>query len=172
MQDGLDRWQRSDRRGLGAASAGTKSPDEAFMDTATPDPAALSPEQYAALADFRFRLRRFLAFSEAAAARAGLPPQQHQALLTLAGHAGRNPATVGLLAEQLLIAPHSAAELVTRMVEAGLLTKTRALEDRRRTELALTSRAEALLRTLTATHLEELKELAPALAGALKSAAD
>jgi DNA-binding MarR family transcriptional regulator len=58
------------------------------------------------------------------------------------------------------------------MVEAGLLTKTRALEDRRRTELALTSRAEALLRTLTATHLEELKELAPALAGALKSAAD
>lgn len=142
------------------------------MDTATPDPAALSPEQYAALADFRFRLRRFLAFSEAAAARAGLPPQQHQALLTLAGHAGRNPATVGLLAEQLLIAPHSAAELVTRMVEAGLLTKTRALEDRRRTELALTSRAEALLRTLTATHLEELKELAPALAGALKSAAD
>ncbi len=59
---------------------------------------AMSREQYAALADFRFRLRRFLAFSEAAAARAGLPPQQHQALLTLAGHAGRAPATVGLLA--------------------------------------------------------------------------
>ncbi|WP_267356463.1 MULTISPECIES: helix-turn-helix domain-containing protein [unclassified Methylobacterium] len=131
----------------------------------------LSSEQYAALADFRFRLRRFLAFSEAAAGRAGLPPQQHQALLTLAGHVGRNPATVGLLAEQLLIAPHSAAELVARMVEAGLLSKTRAAEDRRRSELALTPRAEALLRTLTAAHLGELRGLAPALTEALASAA-
>lgn len=130
----------------------------------------LSTEQYAALADFRFRLRRFLAFSEAAAARAGLPPQQHQALLTLAGHAGRAPATVGLLAEQLLIAPHSAAELVARMVEGGLLTKARAAEDRRRSELALTPRAEALLRTLTAAHLEELRGLGPALTEALTAA--
>jgi DNA-binding MarR family transcriptional regulator len=80
---------------------------------------------------------------------------------------GRTPATVGLLAEHLLIAPHSAAELVARMVEGGLLTKTRAVEDRRRSELALTPRAEALLRTLTAAHLEELRGLAPALAEAL-----
>lgn len=137
------------------------------MEADAPGPEALSREQYAALADFRFRLRRFLAFSEAAAARAGLPPQQHQALLTLAGHAGRAPATVGLLAEQLLIAPHSAAELVSRMVEAGLLTKTRAVEDRRRSELSLTPRAEALLRTLTVAHLAELRDLAPALAEAL-----
>lgn len=135
------------------------------------DDEGLSTAQYAALANFRFQLRRFLAFSEAAASRAGLPPQQHQALLTLAGHAGRTPATVGLLAEQLLIAPHTAAELVARMVESGLLTKTRAAEDRRRSELALTPRAEALLRTLTATHLEELRGLAPALAKALVPAA-
>ncbi len=132
-----------------------------------PGTETLSAEQYAALADFRFRLRRFLAFSEAAAARAGLPPQQHQALLTLAGHAGRAPATVGLLAEQLLIAPHTAAELVARMVEGGLLTKTRDAEDRRRSALALTPRAEVLLGSLTAAHLEELHGLAPALAEAL-----
>jgi DNA-binding MarR family transcriptional regulator len=143
---------------------------EAIMEADAPKTGTLSTEQYAALADFRFRLRRFLAFSEAAAARAGLPPQQHQALLTLAGHAGRAPATVGLLAEQLLIAPHSAAELVARMVEAGLLTKARAAEDRRRSELALTSRAEALLRTLTAAHLEELRGLGPALTEALTAA--
>lgn len=137
------------------------------MEADAPGPEALSREQYAALADFRFRLRRFLAFSEAAAARAGLPPQQHQALLTLAGHVGRAPATVGLLAEQLLIAPHSAAELVARMVEGGLLTKTRSVEDRRRSEVSLTPRADALLRTLTAAHLDELRNLAPALADAL-----
>ncbi|MDP4004279.1 MarR family winged helix-turn-helix transcriptional regulator [Methylobacterium sp. NEAU K] len=136
-----------------------------------PETEPLSPQQYAALADFRYRLRRFLAFSEAAAARAGIPPQQHQALLTLAGHAGREPPTVGLLAEQLLIAPHTAAELVARMVDGGLLTKARAVEDRRRSALSLTPRAEALLKALTAAHLEELRGLAPALAGALQFAA-
>ncbi|MCB4801895.1 DNA-binding MarR family transcriptional regulator [Methylobacterium brachiatum] len=141
------------------------------MDADDPETGPLSQEQYAALAEFRYRLRRFLAFSEAAAARAGIPPQQHQALLALAGHAGRAPPTVGLLAEQLLIAPHSAAELVARMVEGGLLTKARSTEDRRRSELALTPRAEALLRALTAAHLEELRGLAPALADALTPAA-
>jgi len=127
----------------------------------------MSQGQYAALADFRHRLRRFLAFSEAAAARAGLPSQQHQALLTLAGHAGRGPATVGLLAEQLLIAPHTAAELVARMVEVGLLTKARGTEDRRRVELTLTPRATEILGALTDAHLAELRHLGPALIAAL-----
>ncbi len=135
----------------------------------TPDrtETGLSRSQYAALADFRYRLRRFLAFSEAAAAQAGLPAQQHQALLTLAGHEGRGPATVGLVAEHLLIAPHTAAELVARMVEAGLVTKTRGEEDRRRMELRLTPRAATLLGALTDAHLEELRHLGPALIAAL-----
>jgi DNA-binding MarR family transcriptional regulator len=55
-------------------------------------------------------------------------------------------------------------------VEWGLLAKARAAEDRRRIELSLTPRAEALLRTLTAAHLEELRDLAPALIEALKPA--
>ena len=74
---------------------------------------SLAREQYAALANFRFELRRFLAFSEAVAAREGLPPQQHQALLAIAGRLEDEPTTVGYLAEQLLIAPHTAAELVS-----------------------------------------------------------
>ncbi len=143
------------------------------MSTAQGTPSErLSQSQYAALADFRHRLRRFLAFSEAAAARAGLPTQQHQALLTLAGHAGRSPATVGLLAEQLLIAPHTAAELVARMVEAGLLTKARGSADRRRVELCLTPRATEILGALTDAHLEELRHLGPALIAALDDGTD
>jgi len=132
----------------------------------------LSPEQYAALAAFRYRLRRFLAFSEAEAAKHGLPTQQHQALLTLAGHGGRGPATVGLLAEQLMIAPHTAAELVSRMVEAGLLTKARGAQDRRRAELGLTPHASALLHDLTEAHLRELRDLGPALVAALAGGAE
>ncbi len=138
-----------------------------------PPPAAsdreggLSTSQYAAIAAFRYELRRFLAFSEAAATAAGLPPQQHQALLAIAGHAGDEPPSVGTIAEQLLVAPHTAAELVARMADAGLVTKTPAREDRRRMELVLTEKSEVLLRQLTMAHLNELKTLEPALLRAL-----
>lgn len=130
----------------------------------------LSQKQYQAIASFRHQLRRFLSFSEAAAAAAGLPPQQHQALLAIAGHVGPDPPTAGSLAEQLIVAPHTAAELVSRMTEAGLLTKTTSASDRRRQELALTSKAAALLVRLTETHLQELVNLEPALTKALRGA--
>lgn len=137
------------------------------MSANQPARGGLSREHYAAIAAFRFQLRRFLAFSEAAALAAGVPPQQHQALLSVAGYLVPEPPTVGMLAEQLMVAPHTAAELVSRMVEAGLLIKTRGTQDRRRMELALTPKAEILLRELTAAHLEELRTMEPALIRAL-----
>ena len=106
---------------------------------------ALTSAQYAAMARFRHELRRFLAFSEARAAAEGLPSQQHQALLAIAGRRPDEPASVGHVAEQLLVAPHTAAELVARMVEAGLLAKAVSPHDRRRVELTPTPRARALL---------------------------
>jgi DNA-binding MarR family transcriptional regulator len=132
-----------------------------------PSEGGLSAGQYAAIAAFRYELRRFLAFSEAAATASGLPPQQHQALLAIAGHAGAEPPSIGTIAEQLLVAPHTAAELVARMADAGLVTKTPAREDRRRMELVLTEKSEVLLRHLTMAHLNELKTLEPALMRAL-----
>jgi DNA-binding MarR family transcriptional regulator len=128
---------------------------------------SLSASQYGAIASFRYELRRFLAFSEAAANACGLPPQQHQALLAVAGHAESEPPSVGTIADQLLVAPHTAAELVSRMADAGLLTKTPSREDRRRMELHLTAKSELLLRHLTVAHLDELKTLEPALLRAL-----
>jgi DNA-binding MarR family transcriptional regulator len=136
------------------------------MKGSEPAGAGLSKADYAAISAFRHQLRRFLAFSETAAGEAGLPPQQHQALLALAGWDG--PATVGVLAEQLLIAPHTAAELVMRMVEADLVAKAPSAQDRRRVELALTVKARAILEGLTAAHLEELRTLEPALVKALR----
>lgn len=135
--------------------------------TSEPATPGLTPAQFAAIAAFRSELRRFLAFSEAAAAAVGLPAQQHQALLAIMGHPGGDPPSIGALAEQLLVAPHTAAELVARMVEGGLVIKTPCPRDRRRLELALTPKAAALLDRLTAAHLEELKTLEPALAQAL-----
>ena len=130
--------------------------------------AALTTEHYRSIAGVRVALRQFLAFSESAATAVGLAPQQHQALLTIAGHAG--PASVGLLAERLLIAPHTAAELAARMVEAGLITKQTSALDRRRAELALTPKARDLLQKLTHAHLREIQMLAPALSAALRTA--
>lgn len=42
-------------------------------------------ENYRLLADFRYALLKFLAFSEAAARAAGLSAKQHQALLAIKG---------------------------------------------------------------------------------------
>jgi DNA-binding MarR family transcriptional regulator len=128
--------------------------------------------QYQALARFRFEVRRFLAFSEAAALAEGLPAQQHQALLAIAGRPPAEPASVGDLAEQLLIAPHSAAELTRRMVEAGLIAKATCAHDRRRVELGLTPKGLDLLSRLTAAHVDELRTLGPALISALQRATD
>src|SRR4051812_28562264 len=78
---------------------------------------------YEALANLRYALRRFLDFSSAAAQEAGLPSQQHQALLAIRGYRGEAPMTIGVLAERLLIAPHSTSELVHRLVLAGYVTR-------------------------------------------------
>ena len=145
----------------------TSRPDSTAPEKADDEPARLSRADYVAIAAFRRRLRGFLAFSETSAAAAGLPPQQHQALLAIAGHEGPTPPTVGDLAGGLMIAPHTAAELASRMAASGLLVKTRSDVDRRRVELVMTVKAEQALDGLTAAHLRELRSLEPALVRAL-----
>ncbi|MDR3500514.1 MAG: helix-turn-helix domain-containing protein [Parvibaculum sp.] len=112
---------------------------------------------YRALAAFRHALRQFLVFSEEAARAVGLTPQQHQALLAIKGHVSGAQVTVGELAEHLLIRHNSAVELVNRLVAAKLVSKAGAAEDRRRVIVTLTPRAEAILRDLSAAHLDELR---------------
>lgn len=128
----------------------------------------VSPEDYEALAAFRRALRRFLAFSEAAAGAEGIPPQQHQALLAIKGHPGGEPIGIGALAEALAIRHNTAVELSDRMATAGLLVRDHAPDDRRRIQLRLTPKAEAVLARLSAAHLAELRETTPLLMGLLR----
>lgn len=121
---------------------------------------------YRLLAEFRFLLRKFLAFSEEAAREAGLAPQQHQALLAIKGFDG--PMTIGDLAERLAIRHHSAVGLVARLVDAKLVIRDDDLSDRRRVTLALSHKAETVLAKLTAVHRDELRRLAPVLRTILK----
>lgn len=126
-------------------------------------PRRLSQQDYRRLSEFRYQLRCFLEFSEAAAKREGLTPRQHQALLAIkAAPAGIN-ASVGYLAERLRIRHHSAVELADRLADASLITREPDAEDRRRVSLRLTATAEARLAQLSASHLSELNRLRPVL---------
>jgi DNA-binding MarR family transcriptional regulator len=121
----------------------------------------LQPSDLRNLALIRQALRRFLAFSETAAAKAGLTPGQHQALLAVAGMDG--PVTVGALARFLDIKPHSAGELVDRLEAARLIRRATDVTDRRRVILRLSPKAKVKLEALSAVHAEELKRLSKVL---------
>jgi DNA-binding MarR family transcriptional regulator len=118
---------------------------------------------YAALAQFRYELRKFLAFSERAAREEGLTSQQHQALLAIKGFPGREQVTIGELAERLNLKHHSVVGLVDRLMGHGLIQRRHDEEDRRKVRIALTPKAEALLLGLTLAHRDELRRLAPLL---------
>jgi DNA-binding MarR family transcriptional regulator len=137
-----------------------------------PPPPSDNPEltkaNYEALSDFRFALRKFLAFSEAAAKQAGLAPQQHQALLTIKGAEGAGTVGIQLLSTRLLIHHNTAVELVDRLVEGGLVKRSRDADDRRRALLELTAKANRLLKSLSVAHLQELQAIRPALLKLLK----
>ena len=126
----------------------------------------LAAENYLLLANFRHTLRRFLSFSESKAREFGLTPQQHQALLAIkAAEPGK--ATVGYLAEMLMLKPHSASGLVDRLEAMDLLDRRSSAHDRRKAELVLSEWAESVLADLSATHLEEIRRLRPMLASLL-----
>ncbi len=125
--------------------------------------APLRPADYRTLAAFRYALNRFLCFSLAAARAAGLSPQQHQALLAIKGFPVREWVTVGELAERLQLRHHSAVGLVDRLADRGLVRRARAAADRRRVQVTLTSRGEAVLARLSAAHRTELRQVGPEL---------
>lgn len=122
----------------------------------------LTDNDYAALADFRFSLRQFQAFSEREAAQCGLTPQQHQALLAIRA-APRGRATVGHVAERLILKPHSATGLIDRLEALGLVRRRLSEQDRRQALLELTEQAHGILTTLSAAHRQEIGRLRPLL---------
>ncbi len=128
----------------------------------------LSLADYQLLAEFRYLLARFLAFSTRAAHGMGLAPRQHQALLAIKGYPQGDQVTVGDLAERLGIRHHSAVGLVDRLVESGYLVRRTDKEDRRRAVLSLTPSAEKALAALSAAHRKELQRIAPLLGPVLK----
>jgi DNA-binding MarR family transcriptional regulator len=123
----------------------------------------LKTRDYAQLAAFRYTLRRFLRFSEQAAAEAGLTAQHYQTMLVLRAGGDGVRLSINDLARQLLIKHNSAVGLVDRLVAQGLVARVRSTADRRKVELTLTARGAALLAKLAAAHRHELQHLGPTL---------
>jgi DNA-binding MarR family transcriptional regulator len=125
-------------------------------------------QQMRALADFRYTLRRFLHFSEEAALRVGLTPQQHQLMLQIAGAPEGSATVIEYLAERLSLRHNSVVELSKRCEEAGLVARRTNPENRRQVVLTLTAAGVRMLEKLSADHWCELHEMAPQMLQTLK----
>ncbi|MGB0112955.1 MAG: MarR family transcriptional regulator [Ilumatobacteraceae bacterium] len=133
----------------------------------TPSERPLTDAEYESLARFRFALRGFLAFSEAAARDHGLTPAQHQLLLTLRG--GHGPMSISAVAEQLHLRLHSAGELVARAADNGVVERLPDPTDARRTLVTITARGGERLEALSVLHRTELRRFRTEMNSLLES---
>jgi len=121
--------------------------------------APLTKEDFEALAQFLFGIRRYLRFSEETVRRHGLSPQQYQLLLALKGFPGREWATVRELAERLQLRHHSVVELLNRAQGQGLVQRVPDPHDRRAVRVELTAAGNEILARLSALHRDELRRM-------------
>jgi len=123
----------------------------------------MNSRDYRTLAEFRYQIRKFLAFSETAAMEHGLNGQQHQLLLAIKGLPEDTAPSIGVLAERLHLRHHTTVELVDRLCERGCIKREVSTTDRRHVHLRITARGDKLLRKLTAIHEKELQSSGPVL---------
>jgi DNA-binding MarR family transcriptional regulator len=118
---------------------------------------AMTPVDYALLAEFRHQLRLFLRSSEDAARKAGLEPQQHQLLLAVKAAPTDAAVSIGSLSERLQLRPHSVSELIDRLEQRHLVQRRRSTDDGRVVLVVLTRAGERVLERLSRHHLALLQ---------------
>jgi DNA-binding MarR family transcriptional regulator len=117
----------------------------------------LQPNDYEALAELRYLGRKFLRFSkDLLRAEAGLNPEQYEALLAIKAFASAKGLIISQLSELLQVKHHSAVNIVDRLMERKLVTRTAGETDRRLRHVALTTKGEKLIEDLAAVHFREL----------------
>ena len=121
-----------------------------------PPAPAMTKDEFEALAQFRYDLRRFLRFSEQVTHGSGVTPLHYLLLLQIRGYPGRDWATITELAERLQAKHHGVVSLVTRCEAAGLVRRSTSAEDRRRVEVRLTAKGAKLVDRLAERHRREL----------------
>lgn len=124
---------------------------------------AISKAEFEAIAEFRYAIRKFLRFSEQAARKEGITPQQHQLMLAIKGFPGRDVATVTELAERLQMRQHSMVGLIDRTEVQGLVRREPGTTDRRHVFIRITAAGEGMLQRLAIQHRRELRSMQEAL---------
>ncbi|RFB73914.1 MULTISPECIES: MarR family transcriptional regulator [unclassified Herbaspirillum] len=119
----------------------------------------LQKDDFEALSEFRYQLRRFIRFSEDAAQSEGLTPLQYLLMLHIKGFPERDWASISELAERLQSQHHGVVALVTRCEKAGLVTRTQDDKDKRLVQVRLTETGEQYLHRLAQLHRNELHSL-------------
>ena len=116
---------------------------------------ALTKKEFETLSEFRYRLRRFLRFSEQVTRKNGITPLQYLLLLHVKGFPGRNWATVGELAERLQAQHHGVVALISRCEKLGWVERVQGQSDRRAVEVHLTESGERMAAKMAQLHREE-----------------
>src|SRR5580700_7844473 len=129
----------------------------------------ITPAEYRALAELRYRIRHFLQEGDAKARAVGLEPQQYLMLLAIRGLPEGSEATIQTLAERLALKHHSAVELIDRLETNGYVRRTRSRDDRRRVFVSLLPRGERLLEQVARNRIGELRTSGEALVGAIEA---
>ncbi len=120
---------------------------------------SLQKNEFEALSNFRYQLRRFLRFSEDVTREHGVTHLQYLLLLHIKGYPGREWATIGELSERLQAQPHGVVALVSRCESLGLVYRSQGKSDRRAVEVRLTPAGEKIVLRLARLHRDELLKL-------------
>lgn len=117
----------------------------------------LQAEDYGALGDFRYAVRKFLRFSKEFLVGLKLTPEQYEALLAVKTRSGSNGMTVGELSERLQVKHHTAVSLLDKLMARKLVTRRRALKDRRHVSINLTKLGSSILEQVAQIHRQEMR---------------
>jgi DNA-binding MarR family transcriptional regulator len=118
----------------------------------------LKSDDYDALANFRYLLRKFLRFSKDFLRSTGdLSTEQYEALLAIKAFTSVGGLTISQLSERLQVKHHSAVNIVDRLDERKLVTREAGETDRRRRHVQLTAKGEKLIEELAAVHWKEIR---------------
>lgn len=119
----------------------------------------MKKSDFEVLSEFRYRMRRFLRFSEELLRKERITPLQYLLLLHIKGYPGREWASVGELAERLQAQHHGVVALVSRCEKLGLVRRMPSAEDRRRVEIHLTAKGDRNVERLARLHRDELASM-------------
>jgi DNA-binding MarR family transcriptional regulator len=127
----------------------------------------LAERDFRSLAEFRYRIRLFLAGSDETARAARLEPEQFQLLLAVRGMPLGKTATIQHLAERLLVKHHTVVERIDRLASMGLLRRLHRGADHRVVFVELSARGNRMVEKLSRQRMQELRRSGPDLITAL-----